>query len=90
MSPATKTPGTVDMNCVVPGHVAPLVDVDTEGVDEALALRAGEAHGQEDQVGRELALGALDLLEAAVDPLDLVQQQRPHVAVVRRRGTARC
>ena len=90
MSPATKTPGTVDMNSVVPGDVAAPVDLDAERVDQALALRAGEAHGQEDQVGRQLALGALDLLEPAVDPLHLVQQQRPQVAVRRRPGSARC
>ena len=78
------------MNCGVAGHVAAPVDLDAEGVDQALALRAGEAHGQEDQVGRQLPLGALDLLEPAVDPLHLVQQQGPHVAVRRRPGSARC
>ena len=82
MSPATKTPGIGGHEPVVARHVAAVVDLDAERVDQALALRAGEAHGEEDQVGRQLALGALDLLEPAVDPLHLVQQQRAEVAVL--------
>ena len=82
MSPATKTPGHRGHELRVADDVAAAVDLDAERVHEPLALRAGEAHGQEDQVGRQLALGALDLLEPAVDPLDLVQEQRADVAVV--------
>ena len=42
------------------------VEVDPELGDQTLALGAGEAHREEDQLGRELALGALDRLELAV------------------------
>ena len=90
MSPATKTPGTVDMNVAVARHVAAAVDLDAERVDQALALRAGEAHREEDQVRRQLPLGALDLLEPPLDPLHLVQQQGAQRRRRRRRGTSRC
>ncbi len=45
-------------------------------------LRAGEAHREQHQLGRDLALGALDLGEPAVLEHHLDQAQRPHVAVL--------
>jgi hypothetical protein len=46
------------------------------------ASRAEEAHREQHQLGRDLALGALDLLELPVLELDLDQAQARDVAVV--------
>ena len=54
----------------------------SELVEQAARLRAEEAHGEQHELGRDLAVGALDLLEAAVLHLHLVEAQRADVAVV--------
>ena len=83
MSPQTNTPSTFVAH-VVAGDVAPIGELDAELLEQALALRTDEAHREQHELGRELEVGALDLLEdhAAVDELllDLVGAQRPHVA----------
>ena len=86
-SPATKTPGTEVMKCVVARDVRALVELDAELLDAARLLRAEEAHREQHQLRRDLPLAALDLLEAALAHLDLVQPQRAHAARARRRGT---
>ena len=73
-------------NRVVARDVAPLVELDAELLEQALALRADEAHREQHELARQLEVGALDLLERhpAVDDLllDLVRAQRADVAVV--------
>ena len=81
-SPATKTPGTEDVVGHVARDVAALVEVDAELLDQARLLRAGEAHREEHQLGRDLALGALDLGELAALEDHVDQAQRPDVAVL--------
>ena len=90
MSPATNTPGTLVMKSVVAGDVAALVELDAELLEQAALLRADEAHRQQHELGRELEVGALDLLEAAVDHLDLVEHAAPARCRRRRRGSTRC
>ena len=63
MSPATNTSGDVRTEPVVAGDVAPFVELDAELLEQALALRADEAHRQQHQLARQLEVGALDLLE---------------------------
>ena len=46
------------------GDVAAGVEVQRELLDDALVLRVQEAHRQQHEVGAELELAALDLLEA--------------------------
>ena len=58
------------------------VELDAELSSSGAALGTDEAHGQQHELARQLEVGALDLLEAAVDHLDLVGPQGPHVAVV--------
>ena len=67
---------------LVARDVAARVELDAELLEHARALRADEAHRQQHQLARQLEVGALDLLELAVDELDLVRAQRAHVAVV--------
>ena len=82
MSPHANTPSSVVMNVRVARHVAARVELDAELLEHALLLRAEEAHREEHELARQLEVGALDLLELAVDHLDLVGAQRAHVAVV--------
>ena len=60
---------------VVAGGVGARVALDAELVEQ-LALRAEEAHREQHELRRDLPLGALDLLEAALAHDDLVQPQR--------------
>ncbi len=62
--------------------VAARIEVDAELLEQALLLRAEKTHRQEHQLHGQLEVGALDLLELAVDHLHLVGTQRAHVAVV--------
>ena len=82
MSPATNTPSTLVAQSSSRATLPRSVELDAELVEQAVALGADEAHGQQHELARQLEVGALDLLEAAVDHLDLVGPQRPHVAVV--------
>ena len=62
MSPQANT--LVDRGPVVAGigeHVAPGVEVDPEVGQHALVLRVQEPHREEDEIGRELEVSALDL-----------------------------
>ena len=82
MSPATNTPGTLVMNAASRATLPRASKATPRSVEPAAPLRADEAHRQQHELARQLEVGALDLLEAAVDHLDLVRPQRAHVAVV--------
>ena len=86
MSPAHEHVVEVRPEPRVAGDVAPLVELDTELLEQSFALRPDESHREQHELARELEVGALDLLErhAAVDELllDLVGPQRAHVAGV--------
>src|SRR5262249_14209627 len=66
----------------VAAHVAALVELDAELLDHPLTLGPDEAHREEHELARQLEVGALDLLETAVDHLDLVRDEGAHLAVV--------
>ena len=59
-SPTYEDPVHVRGVVVVPGHVAALVQQYPELGHHGVPLRAGEAHGQQDQFGWNLPLGAVD------------------------------
>ena len=67
---------------LVAPDVAALVELDAELLDDARALRAEEAHREEDELGGDLALGAGLGAQPAVDELDLGETQGRDVAVV--------
>ena len=81
MSPATKTPGTVRGEVVIARHVAAIGELDAEVGQQAFPLRADEAHRQQHEVGFQLEVAALDLLELAGLHLDLVAAQPGDPAV---------
>ena len=66
---------------LVATHVGALVEVDAELLDDTRALRAEEAHREEHQLRRDLALGARLRRHLPVDELDLGEAQRGDVAV---------
>src|SRR4029453_5071167 len=74
---------TVDRGLVVlvPLHVATLVQLDAELLEEALALRAEEAHREQHQLGPAGPLGAPDRDQTAVLELPLDQVQPGDVAL---------
>ena len=82
MSPQANTPGLAGHERRVARDVAPRVELDAEVLEQAGAFGAEEAHREQHELARQLEVGALDLLEPAVDHLDLVRTQRAHVAVV--------
>src|SRR5260221_367715 len=51
----------------VPGDGAPRRVLDAELVEQASPIGPDEAHGQEDELARQVEVGALDLLELPVD-----------------------
>src|SRR3546814_15762639 len=63
---------------LVAGDVGASVELHAEAFEQALGLRSEEAHGQEHELALDLQVAALDLLEAAVDHLHLVEAQGPH------------
>ena len=81
MSPATNTPGTELMYRPSRATLPRSSNVTPSCSSHVSLLRPDEAHRQEDEVGRQLAIAALDLLEATVDHLHVVQQQGAHPAV---------
>src|SRR5690606_20619462 len=67
---------------VVATDVAALVQLDTELLDDAVSLRADEAHRKKDELRRQLTLGPLDGHERTVLEPDLADLESPHVAVL--------
>ena len=86
--PAARVAGDEDAGdrghvVVVALDVRALVEVDAELLHQARPLRAEEAHGQQDELGGDLPLGALDLLEAPAAELhldELTPRTRPSLA----------
>src|SRR4051812_41203566 len=78
--------GHVRRERAVTGDVAPRVDLDAKVLDEPDTVGAGEAHGEQHELTRDLDVGALDLRERgpSLDDLahDLVQHERADAAVV--------
>src|SRR5690606_37789836 len=67
----------------VTGDVTALVQLDAELGDQAVGdVGAGEAHGEGDQLGGDLPLGAGLLGQPAVDELDLDEVEELDVAVL--------
>ena len=82
MSPHANTPGTLVMNAASRSTLPRRVEIHGELLEQTFPLRPEEPHRQQHELARQLEVGAFDLLELAVDHLDLVRPQRAHVAVV--------
>ena len=63
MSPVAKTPGTLVIQSAVAAHRSPRCHRHTEVGDEPRLLGAGESHGEEDEIGREVEFRARHRLE---------------------------
>ena len=82
MSPQANTPASLVMNDASRATLLRGSSSTPSSSSRPGALGAEEAHREQHELARQLEVGALDLLEPAVDHLDLVRPQRAHVAVV--------
>ena len=66
---------------IIAPHVPALVELDSESIEPATLLGSHETEGQEHEIGRDLAIGAVDFHERAVLHLDFMEKQRTHSSV---------